>query len=136
MSLKISVKDKFFHTSINSLGLYLCPECLLNFLSNLCIPKYVGKSFKFIVFTFLEKALIRGNFTHAFLYIQNSPPTFLSSLPRQGEITHSPRQQFCKNMFPLTAEKGGADYYWLFNHNHNHKIWRWLGTLGMILYDS
>ena len=37
-SFKISLKDTYFHISINFLGLYLSPECSLNFLSNLFIP--------------------------------------------------------------------------------------------------
>ena len=47
---KISLKDTFFYISINSLGLYLSPECLLNFLSNFYIPPFVGKIFKFSKF--------------------------------------------------------------------------------------
>ena len=41
LSFKISLKDAFFHISINSLGLYLSPEGLLSFLTNLC-----GKNFQ------------------------------------------------------------------------------------------
>ena len=33
-------------------------------------------------------------------------PRFLSSLPRQKEITHSPRQHSFENLFPPTAERG------------------------------
>ena len=65
MSFKISLKDTSFHISINSLGLYLSPECFLNFLSNFYIPLCVGRIFKFMEFTFLENALIQGSFTHA-----------------------------------------------------------------------
>ena len=32
LSLKISLRDTFFHISLISLGFYLSPECLLNFL--------------------------------------------------------------------------------------------------------
>ena len=44
LSLKISLRDTFFHISLISLGFYLSPECLLNFLwlvySTMC-----GKNF-------------------------------------------------------------------------------------------
>ena len=32
--------DTSFHISISSLGFYLSPECLLNFLSNFYVPRY------------------------------------------------------------------------------------------------
>ena len=38
MSFKSNLKDISFHISINSLGFYLFPQYLLNFLSNLYIP--------------------------------------------------------------------------------------------------
>ena len=50
---------------MNSLGLYLSPECLIIFLSKFYITPCVGKIFKFMEFTFLENALIQGIFTHA-----------------------------------------------------------------------
>ena len=37
-------------------------------------------------------------------------PKFLSSHPRQREITHSPRQHFFENLFPLTAKSDGENY--------------------------
>ena len=60
-------------------------------------------------FTFLENALPRGIFTHAPPHSEVAPK-FLSSLPRQKETTHSPRQYSFENLFPRTAEKGGGNY--------------------------
>ena len=37
---------------------YVSPECFLNFLSKFYIPPCVGKTFRFMEFTFLENALI------------------------------------------------------------------------------
>ena len=71
LSFKISLKDTSFHISLNSLVLYLCPQCSLSFLSNVCIPPCVAKCFKVMEFTFLENALVLGVFTPN----QNSPPT-------------------------------------------------------------
>ena len=64
---------------------YFSPECLLNFLSNVCIPQRVGKMFKFIEFKFLENVLIQGIFTHAPPHSKIAPPLsrFWSSHPGQ-----------------------------------------------------
>ena len=62
MSFKISLKDTSFHISINSLGLYLSPECLLFFLSN--YSTMCGKYVKFMEFAFLENRLIWNIFNH------------------------------------------------------------------------
>ena len=67
-----------------------------------CIPPCVGKTFKFLVFTFLENALKLGIFTHV---PSHSKFNILSSHPWQKENTHIPRQHFFKNMFVPTAEE-------------------------------
>ena len=56
------------------------------------------KIFKFMEFTFLENALIRGIFTHAPSHSKLAPK-FLSSRPRQHSF---------ENLFPPSAEKGGG----------------------------
>ena len=63
LPFKISLKDTFFHIYLNSFGLYLSPECLLTFLSNLYIQPWLGKIFKFMVFIFLEYLLNLDIFT-------------------------------------------------------------------------
>ena len=75
-----------------------------------------GKNFKFMEFTFLENALIRGIFTHAPLHSKLAPE-FLSSRPGQKEITHSLhslRQYSFENLFPSTSERGGGNYDMLY----------------------
>ena len=69
----ISPMNTSFHISINSQGLYLSPECLLNFLSKFYISPCVGKIFKFMELALLENALIRGIFTHASLHSKLAP---------------------------------------------------------------
>ena len=59
-------------------------------------------------FTFLENALIRGIFTHASPHSKLASK-FLSSRPRQKEITHSRKQVSFENLFPPTAERGGEN---------------------------
>ena len=65
------------------------------------ISPYVGKIFKFIVFTFLENVLNLAVFIYVLLYTQNfCPQVHLITHPRQREITHSPRQYISKICFP------------------------------------
>ena len=68
------------------------------------------KNFNFMEFTFLENALIRGIFTHTPPHLKLAK--FLSSLPRQKEITHS-----FENLFPPTAERGGGNYDFLYQNS-------------------
>ena len=73
-SFKISIKDTSFYIYLNSLRFYLSPECLLSFLSNLCMTPCIGENFKFMMFASLENVLNLGIFTHATLLpTQNSP---------------------------------------------------------------
>ena len=65
LPFKTSCNDTSFHIFVTSLWLYLSPECLLNFLLNIYVPPFMEKYFKFMEFTSLETALIRGIFTHA-----------------------------------------------------------------------
>ena len=67
-------------------------------------------------FTFLESALIGDIFTHAPPH-PHVAPNFLSSRPRQKEITHSPRQHSFENLFPPTAERGGGNYDLLYQNS-------------------
>ena len=64
----------------------------------------------------LENALIRSIFTHASLHSKLAPK-FLSLRPRHGEIIHSPRQHYFKNLFPLTAERSGGNYDLLYENS-------------------
>ena len=68
----------------------------------------VRNIFKFIVFTYLENALNLDIFTRAPPHSKLAPK-FLSLHPRQKEITRSPRQQFLRNLFSPTAERGGGN---------------------------
>ena len=104
---KIGLKDTFFHTSRNSLRLYLSPDCLLNFLSNLYIQPCVEKSFKFMMFTFLEHELNLGILTQLPRPLFKLSLNFLSSNPRQRETTHSPGDSFSRNCSP--QQKQGVE---------------------------
>ena len=67
-------------------------------------------------FTFQENTLIQGIFTHASTHSKLASK-FLSSRPRQKEITHSPRQHSFENLFPPTAERGGGNYDLLYQNS-------------------
>ena len=87
----------YFYELLRALS--LSSECLLNFLSSVYILPCVGKIFNFMEFSFLENAIIRGIFTHAPPHLKLTPK-FLSSRPRQKEITHSPGSILSKICFP------------------------------------
>ena len=53
-SFSINLKDTSSQTSMDSLRLFLSPEYLLNFLSNMHIQPLLGGIFKFMVFRFLN----------------------------------------------------------------------------------
>ena len=59
------LKNTSFHTSTKFEGLYLSPECLLKFLSNLYIPPCLRKVLKFLLLTFLKTVLNLDILTHA-----------------------------------------------------------------------
>ena len=67
-------------------------------------------------FTFLENVLIRGIFTHAPPHSELTPK-FLSSRPRQKEITHSPWAAFFRKSVSPTAERGGGNYGLLYQNS-------------------
>ena len=72
--------------------------------------------FKFMEFRLLENALIQAIFTHASPHPKLAPK-FLSSRPRQKEITTSRRQYSFENLFPPTAERGGGNYDLLYQNS-------------------
>ena len=118
----ISLKETSFHVSKYKLLRALSLSRMLAEFSliRVYIAPCVGKIFIFMVFRFVENALNTGIFTHV---PHHSKPTskFLSSHPRQKGITHSPRQYFVENLFPLTAESGGGNYDLLSDQNSIRK---------------
>ena len=66
--------------------------------------------------TFLENALIQGILTHVSPHLK-LVPKFLSSCPRQKEITHFPRQHSFENLFPPIVERGGGNYDLLYQNS-------------------
>ena len=106
LSFKISIKDKPFHIYVNTLGLHLSPECLLNFLSNLFISPCMGKIFKFMMFTLLENVLILNLsiFTRVPLSSHNSPPSFYYHTLFRGKLFVAPGNIFLKICFSQQHE--------------------------------
>ena len=71
------------------------------------MPPCVGKTFKFIVFTFLENALNLGIFTHA-------------------PVPHSKLQpKFFENLFLSTAERGVENYDLLYRIQSENMKMTW-----------
>ena len=61
------------------------------------------------MFAFLENTFNQVIFTHDTSY-SKPIPKFLSSQPRQKEITYFVRQDFFENLFLPTVERGGGNY--------------------------
>ena len=108
LPLKICLKDTFFHISINSLGLYLSAECLLNVLSKMHIPPCVGKIFKFMAFTFLEIALNLGITSAPTPPHSKLSPKFLSSL---GKGNYSFPRAELEQFIWLNSRNGRGESY-------------------------
>ena len=75
---------------MDSLGLYLSPKHLLNFLSNRHMSLWFGKTFKFMVFILLEKAFANKSLNLVIftdIFHAKISPRFVSSPSRQREIT-------------------------------------------------
>ena len=77
--------------------------------------------FKFMGFTFLENALIRGIFTHVSPH-SKLIPKFLSSHTGQKKITYSPWQHSFENLFLPTAERDGGNYDLLYKNMRSMKM--------------
>ena len=88
---------------------------LVEFFLKLLYSRTCGKIFKFMELSFLENALIQGIFTHVPLHSKLAPK-FLSSRPRQKEITPCPRQHSFENLFFPIAERDGGNYDLLYQN--------------------
>ena len=100
LSFQINRKAVSFHVPINSLGLYLSPVCLLNFLSNLYIRPWLGKILKFMVFRFLKNASQKIEFKHFYSCPQSKLSSrLLSSPPGKGKLLISHTQRVLKYLF-------------------------------------
>ena len=69
----IKPKDTPPHISTDSSGVYLSPEYLLNFFSNVYIPRWLGKIFKFVVLRPLENAFVCQKIESVHFPKQKSP---------------------------------------------------------------
>ena len=79
---------------------FIAPEYFLNFSSNLDIPPWLQKSFKFIVLRLLENMSPKIDSIHFYSCPQTKLSSmFLSSPPRQKEITHFSKQHFLSMYF-------------------------------------
>ena len=99
LSFNISLKDTYFHISINSIVLYLSPEFLLNFQSNFRIPPYMRKMFKFIEFKPLEMHWFQS-FLLMPLLTQNSLPTTSHHALGRRKLLITPDSILSKICFP------------------------------------
>ena len=89
-SFRINFKDISTNISIVLSGLYLSPGYLSNFHSELYIPPWLGKIFKFMLFSLLENAFMRQKLNLDIF--SHGPETkfsrFFSSANRHRQINH------------------------------------------------
>ena len=85
----------YFYELLRALS--LSSECLLNFLSSVYILPCVGKKFQFYGVLIPWKC---NNSRHFYSCPSPLTPKFLSSRPRQKEVTHSPGSILSKICFP------------------------------------
>ena len=106
----IFVDTSFLFLQPHSLQIYLNLEILLNFLSKLYIPPWLGKIFKFLVFKLLEDAFASHKIGSG-IFLLMPPGEFLpqvlviSSPQAEGNYT-SPHAVFFENLSP--SRRGGA----------------------------
>ena len=88
---------------------FISPEYLLNFFSNLYIPPWLRKSFKFIVLSLLEKTFASQKIESVHFCScpqENLSPGSYHDHSRHKEITHLHRNGFFENLF-FPSRKGG-----------------------------
>ena len=107
MSASLRTKWLWVRIPLLSLGLYLYPECFLNFLWNLYISPWLGKIFKFMCAHSKKMHWILTFFlipSHSTPYSKLFPKSLLS--PRQAEkLLISPDSIFHKICFPQQQKR-------------------------------
>ena len=99
LSFKISLKDTSFRISVNFLGLYLSPECLLNVLSNFYIPQCIDSR----------------HFYSCPSPLKTCPQVFVIT-PHAEENYSTHRQHSFKNLLSPTKGKGIGNYDLLYQN--------------------
>ena len=100
-SFRNNLKNTSSHFSIDSLGLFLIPEYLLYFLSNLYVPQWLvfrlpGNAFE------SQKTESR--------HFKSAQIRFLPSPPKLKKIAHPLRQRFLKTLFTRQKRCGQGNY--------------------------
>ena len=93
---------------MESLGLFLCPENLLNFFSNLYIPPCLRIILKLMVVRLLENAFVSQKIESIPYYLcpqAKLSPRFLSLPLRKKENTQFPQAALFENLF-FPSKKG------------------------------
>ena len=102
---------------LTSLGFSSLSRMLVKFSLKLLYSTICGTNFQiYRVHIPRKNAVIPGIFTHAPPH-SKFVPKFLSSRPRQKEITQSARQDSFENLFPPTGERGGGNYDLLYQNS-------------------
>ena len=101
------------HISMDSCKKFISSEYFLNFFSNLYIPPWLGKSFKFTVLRLLKKTFVSEKIESVHLYLCSqaklSLPDFYHHRSRQKEIINFPWITFFENLF-FPSRKGAGPW--------------------------
>ena len=100
----------------DSLGFYPSTEYLLNFLWNLYIPPWLGKTLKFTVYRYLKNAFVGQKIESRYFYSghprQNNSQGSSSSPPGRVDLRISPRQNIYENLFSPGRKEMGKKIKW------------------------
>ena len=113
---RINLKDTSFYIAVCLLRFYLSLEFLLSFFSNLYIPPWLGKIFKFVVFRLLENAFASQKIESRHFFScprHNSPPVLCH--PHTDSPPPPPPPQvtvFQKSVTPPPGGRGVGKKLW------------------------
>ena len=105
----MSLKDTSFHISINSIGFYLSPECLLNCLSNFYIPPRVGKVFKLMEFPISRKCIDSRHFYLCLSPLKTQPQVLVITPKAEGNYSFPQVAIFQKSVAPSSRKRSRKD---------------------------
>ena len=100
----LNLKDILSHISINSLALDLPPGYLLGFLSELYIPPWLGKFFKFMLFRLLEMHFLLMPPDKTF------PQVLIICHQTWANYLFPPKQHFFESLFSLSRNGERGNY--------------------------
>ena len=126
ITILVLLKCPYFYKSFSGLSL---SRMLVEFSLNLVYCARCRKNFQIYVVYIPRKCIESRHFYSCQPSHSKLSPRFLSSYPRQREITHSPGSVVFHKSVSSNKRKGWMKL-WFSLSKLNQEIWRWLITLG------